>query len=524
MIVIYQVLPRLYGNVAHVNLPYGSIRQNGCGKMNDFTAGELLRIRELGFSHVWFTGLLAHATCTDYSAHGIPSCHHATVKGRAGSPYAIRDYYDIDPDLAQHVDERLAEFRQLVKRTHEAGLKFVMDFVPNHLAREYKSVMKPAGVEDFTDRNFHVLPGTTLGGEINWNGYVETPARATGNDCFTPSPTRNDWYETVKLNYTERDTWEKMCHILLYWAAQGVDAFRCDMAEMVTVDFWHWATSEIRKRYPQIVFIAEVYDPQQYRNYLHYGGFDYLYDKVGLYDTLRGIVSCGQSALGITRCWQQQEDICGHMLHFMENHDEQRVASSFFAGDARKAFPAMIVSACMSSSPLMVYAGQELGEPGMDEEGFSGRDGRTSIFDYWSVDSLHRRLQGKLTAEEERIQYFYQRLLRQCSESSALCEGSFFDLQYANVEGSLFDEHRQYAFLRKSDSQLLLIVVNFDREDVRRGVRVPQHAFDYLRLDARYETNARDLLSDQSIFLDFMPETPIMLDVPAYGGVMLEIG
>lgn len=524
MIIIYQVVPRLYGNTTCVNLPYGSIRQNGCGKMNDFTTEELQRIRDLGFTHVWYTGLLAHATCTDYSASGIPPCHHATVKGRAGSPYAVRDYYDIDPDLAINVDERLTEFRQLVVRTHAAGLKFVMDFVPNHLAREYKSVMKPAEVEDFTDKNFYVLPGTTLGGEINWGGYVETPAKATGNDCFTPSPTRNDWYETVKLNYTDHDTWEKMLHILLYWASQGVDAFRCDMAEMVTVDFWHWATAEVRKQHPHVSFIAEVYNPQQYRNYLHHGGFDYLYDKVGLYDTLHRIVSGAQSAIDITRCWQQHEDILHHLLHFMENHDEQRIASLFFAGDARKAIPAMIVSACMSASPLMVYAGQELGEPGMDEEGFSGRDGRTSIFDYWSVDTLRRRMQGNLTEAELRLQSFYQRLLRLCNESSALREGGFYDLQYANSSrGTLFNEHRQYVFLRKSDTQLLLVVVNFDGEDARCGVSIPQHAFDHLHLEARTKAEACDLLSGHTSHLDFVPEAPIMLEVPAYGGVIMEI-
>ena len=147
-ITIYQVLPRLYGNTVTLNKNNGTLSENGCGKMNDFDARRLKRIKDMGFTHIWYTGLIEHATKTDYSAFGIARDNAEVVKGNAGSPYAIKDYYDIDPDLAVNVPERMKEFEQLVERTHRSGLKMIMDFVPNHVARHYHSDSKPAGVKD----------------------------------------------------------------------------------------------------------------------------------------------------------------------------------------------------------------------------------------------------------------------------------------------------------------------------------------------------------------------------------------
>ncbi|MBQ2435557.1 MAG: alpha-amylase, partial [Bacteroidaceae bacterium] len=313
-IILYQIFTRLFGNDNTQCVPNGSIDQNGCGKLAAFTPEAFEAIKQLGTTHIWYTGVIEHATQTDYSAHGIRPDHKATVKGKAGSPYAIKDYYDIDPDLATNVPGRMKEFTQLVKRTHDAGLKMIIDFVPNHVARCYHSDAKPKNVVDLGEKddttlffssknNFYYLPGTTLGGEVDWQDYTESPARATGNNRFDAYPSRNDWYETVKLNYGvnyldgERtdfypfpSTWLKMRDILLFWAKKGVDGFRCDMAEMVPFQFWGWVIPIIKEKYPHIIFIAEVYNTWEYYNYVKHGKFDYLYDKVGLYDTLIGII------------------------------------------------------------------------------------------------------------------------------------------------------------------------------------------------------------------------------------------
>ena len=557
-IVIYQIFTRLFGNEEVRNEYNGTIEQNGCGKMDDITNQALHDIKKLGATHVWYTGVIAHASQTDYSAYGMPANHPSVVKGKAGSPYAIRDYYDIDPDLAVDVEKRMEEFEKLVKRTHDNGLKVIIDFVPNHVARQYHSIAKPLGVHDLgadddntktfsPDNNFYYVPGTQLGGEVDLNDpvhgmYIEKPAKATGNNRFDAWPNKNDWYETVKLNYgvdymnntgnhfdPVPDTWKKMRDILLFWSSKGIDGFRCDMAEMVPCEFWGWVIPQIKQKHAKLTFIAEVYNPNEYRNYIHNGHFDYLYDKVGLYDTLRALTCGYASATAITGCWQSVNDIQSHMLNFLENHDEQRIASEFFAGDARKALPALIVSACMNTNPMMIYFGQELGEPGMDSEGFSGRDGRTTIFDYWSVDSIRRwSNHGRynlhlLNDQEKELRHFYQTVLTLCNKEKAISKGEFFDLMYVNSDGWMMNPHRQYVFMRKCDDELLLIITNFDSIPVNVSVNIPQHAFDFWGMRQYLEIKSRDLLTGKSEKIAFCADKPVVTDVPAYGGKILKI-
>ena len=552
-IILYQIFTRLFGNDNTQCVHNGSIEQNGCGKLADFTPEALTAIKELGATHVWYTGVIEHATQTDYSQYGIRPDHKATVKGKAGSPYAIKDYYDIDPDLATDVPNRMKEFTQLVKRTHDAGLKMIIDFVPNHVARCYHSDAKPKNVVDlgakddtslfFSPRNnFYYLPGTTLGGEVDWQDYVESPARATGNNRFDAYPSRNDWYETVKLNYGvnylegERtdffpfpSTWVKMRDILLFWAKKGVDGFRCDMAEMVPFQFWGWVIPIIKEKYPHIIFIAEVYNTWEYYNYVKHGKFDYLYDKVGLYDTLIGIIRHQQSATDITRTWQNLGELRRHMLHFMENHDEQRLASDFIVGHGRPALPAMLVSASIDTCPTMLYFGQELGERGMDEEGFSGRDGRTTIFDYWSVDTVRRWRDGGtfsgngLNDGERDLQGYYSRLLHIARDEKAISEGDFFDLMYVNPHTADFNPHRHYAFLRKHDDELLLIVANFDEWESQVSVNIPSDAFSYFNLPILEEAEGTELLTREAMTLPLTPDTPVRLTLPGYSGVIVKI-
>ncbi len=513
-IIIYQVLTRLHGNRCQTRKPFGTLQENGCGKMNDFTPTVLKQLREMGISHVWYTGILRHATMTDYSRYGIPRQHPAVVKGKAGSPYAVCDYYDVDPDLAVDVSKRMDEFDRLVNRTHRAGLKMMIDFVPNHVARQYHSIAKPANVQDLGEgddpskgfdmqNNFYYCPGQSFSPYFDlYHGekepYTEMPARATGNDCFHNAPGMNDWYETVKLCYGVDyyagvtpstfhlpagapipSTWQKMLHILLFWAAKGVDGFRCDMAEMVPAEFWAWATPQVKEKHPSVVFVGEVYNPAEYRHFIA-SGFDYLYDKVGMYDTLCDVLRHHCPVQAITQAWQQCDDIRQHMLYFLENHDEQRLASDFVMGDGWKALPALVVAALLQQNPFMLYAGQEWGERGMDAEGFSGRDGRTTIFDYWALQP----------ERENALADYYRRVMHIAKNEPAVVKGESFDLMYVNQHLS-----RQYAFMRKAKEQLLLVVANFDDLPVGVHLNIPAHAFDYLTM-AEGDYQAHDLLSD----------------------------
>ena len=536
-VIIYQIFTRLFGNRNVTRKVDGTIAENGCGKLADFTPKVLKDIAAMGVSHVWYTGIIRHATQTDYSKYGIPRQHPAVVKGKAGSPYAITDYYDVDPDLAVNVDERMQEFEQLVERTHAAGLKMVIDFVPNHVARQYHSVCKPQGVVDLgadddpqqgfnPQNNFYYCPGERFTPFFDLyqgekEAYIEEPAKATGNDHFDNAPSKTDWYETVKLNYGVDyyagrigyfdpipDTWYKMTEILLFWASKGVDAFRCDMAEMVPAEFWRFATKTVREDFPDIKFIGEVYNPYDYRRYL-LNGFDWLYDKVGMYDTMRSVICHHAPTSAISNAWQQTDDIREHMLYFLENHDEQRIASDFFAADGRKGVPAMIASVLMQQNPFMLYAGEEYGERGMDREGFSGNDGRTTIFDYWSVDTLCRAAQKKLTADEQQLFDIHKKTMLIARKEKAVSDGAFFDLMYVN--GHL---QRQYAFLRKADNDLLLVVANFDDQDVDIDVNLPAHAFDYLKIK-ECTAMATDLLSKEKLSMMLRPDGAVRMNVGA---------
>ena len=544
-VIVYQIFTRLFGNRNLSRKENGTIAENGCGKMADFTPQVLKDIQKMGISHVWYTGIIRHATQTDYTKYGIPRQHPAIVKGRAGSPYAITDYYDVDPDLAVDVKQRMKEFEQLVQRTHDAGLKVIIDFVPNHVARQYQSVCKPKKVKDLgeTDdsmmgfdpqNNFYYCPGQRFDPYFDlYQGerepYLEMPAKATGNDHFDNAPGKNDWYETVKLNYGVDyyagrighfdpipDTWLKMTDILLFWAKKGIDGFRCDMAEMVPAEFWQYATTIVKKKFKHIVFVGEVYNPHEYRHYLA-SGFDWLYDKVGMYDTMRSVI-CGQTpASAISHAWQQTDDIRDHMLYFLENHDEQRIASDFFAADAQKGVPAMMASLLMQQNPFMLYAGEEYGERGMDREGFSGNDGRTTIFDYWSVDTLCRAASGQLTEQEKALHDIHVKTMHIARQEKTVAEGVFFDLMYVNSH-----LQRQYAFLRRAEGELLLVVVNFDDSDVTIDVIVPSHAFDFLTMKEK-KVIATDLLTKEKLAMSMKRDGAIRMEVGAHSGRVWKI-
>lgn len=504
-IVIYQMMVRLFGNENTTNNINGTREENGCGRMSDISTEALQSIKRLGANYVWFTGIIQQATKTDWSAQGLPTQNADVVKGNAGSPYAICDYYAVSADIADDVATRMDEFDALVKRTHDAGLKVVMDFVPNHVAREYQSIIKPEislGVNDKTDvqfdaqNNFYYFPGETL----TWNNYRESPAKVTGNDVFqSATPAEWDWYETVKLNYGVEykadgtrekhfdpipSTWDKMTDILLYWAAKGVDAFRCDMSEMVPSEFWHYGISRVKEQYPEILFIAEIYNPKVYEEYIVSGGFDYLYDKVELYDSIRSVVEGRRPVDAIEACLSlptyTNEKVASHMLNFLENHDEQRIACEFFGKNPQAGIPALYVSALINNNPFMVYFSQELGENAPDEEGYQGADGRTTIFDYWG---LERQKAWKsvnwdetmLPAEYKAIRTRYEQVLK-LAQTPAARQGKTINLTDETMRAA-----KVFAFQRAIDGgETLTVIANFGDEDFNgrvnnEDVEVPAH-------------------------------------------------
>ncbi|WP_394354169.1 alpha-amylase family protein [Flavobacterium muglaense] len=518
--VVYQVFTRLFGNTNTTNKPWGTIEENGVGKFNDFTDLALKEIKDLGVTYIWYTGVPHHALIRDYSAIGISNDDPEVVKGRAGSPYAVKDYYNVNPDLAVDPANRLAEFEALIARTHQAGLKLIIDIVPNHIARKYEGMNNPNGVRDFgadddvtveskRDNNFYYIPNTQfeipdtdapLNGEKNPlvdGSFKEFPAKWTGNGSRRAKPDRNDWYETVKVNYGIRpdgskdfpelpahfdkksaqehfdfwkdkdvpDSWKKFRDIALYWTDKGVDGFRYDMAEMVPYEFWSYMNAAIKVKNPSAFLLAEVYNPDEYRNYIRLGKMDYLYDKVETYDKLKDVIRGHSLPDGLSDIQHRMVDIEHHMLHFLDNHDEQRLASPEFAGTPEKGKPLMVVSTTISTSPTMIYFGQEVGESAAENAGF-GTHSRTSIFDYVGVPAHQRWMNngkfdgGQLSESEKSLREFYKRLLNFSLNSTALM-GAFQELQSVNRDSSWGYDPGIYAFCRWSTTEKLIVVTNF---------------------------------------------------------------
>ena len=537
--IIYQIFPRYWGDRAGKQKKGGTLDENGCGKFSNIDRESLDYFKSLGVTHLWLTGIVRHAT--GESTGGCTASSPDWVKGRAGSPYAITDYYDVNPYLADVPEKRMEEFKDLLKRVHNAGLKVIIDFVPNHVARDYTSftALHPAptgmpslGSDDDKsvhwreENDFFYYPGTELKLPIKSQTYKELPALASGN-AYTAEPAVNDWYDTVKINYcdTHTGTWDKMLDIVRFWAGMGVDGFRCDMVELVPADFFTWLIREIHKQYPEIVFIAEVYQKELYSKYIREVGFDLLYDKSGMYDTIRAIVQkntddsgvpveAWQSTRKITWNWQSLGDLQPYMLNFLENHDEQRFASDFFGKDAGNVFAALYASLYFNRASFMIYSGQEVGERGMYQEGFSGKDGRSTIFDWYTSDKvrkLWRYIHGDMKALDRKdvaLLERYRSALTQATGNRAVISGSTYDLCYCNLSSDGFCVDRHFAFLRDCGDDTVLVACNFSNVDAEMELSIPEHAFQWLEL------NETETLNHNK---------PIHLKVPAMDAAVVKL-
>ena len=537
--IIYQIFPRYWGDRAGKQKKGGTLDEHGCGKFSNIDRESLDYFKSLGVTHLWLTGIVRHAT--GESTGGCTASSPDWVKGRAGSPYAITDYYDVNPYLADKPERRMEEFKELLKRVHNAGLKVIIDFVPNHVARDYTSftALHPAptgmpslGSDDDKsvhwreENDFFYYPGTELKLPIKSQTYKELPALASGN-AYTAEPAVNDWYDTVKINYcdTHTGTWDKMLDIVRFWAGMGVDGFRCDMVELVPADFFTWLIREIHKQYPEIVFIAEVYQKELYSKYIREVGFDLLYDKSGMYDTIRAIVQkntddsgvpveAWQSTRKITWNWQSLGDLQPYMLNFLENHDEQRFASDFFGKDAGNVFAALYASLYFNRASFMIYSGQEVGERGMYQEGFSGKDGRSTIFDWYTSDKvrkLWRYIHGDMKALDRKdvaLLERYRSALTQATGNRAVISGSTYDLCYCNLSSDGFCVDRHFAFLRDCGDDTVLVACNFSNVDAEMELSIPEHAFQWLEL------NETETLNHNK---------PIHLKVPAMDATVVKL-
>jgi glycosidase len=577
---IYQLFVRLFGNTNETRKQNGTLAENGVGKFADINGAALAGIREMGFTHIWLTGVLQQATATDYLEFGRPADDPDLLKGLAGSPYAIKDYFDVCPDYAINPADRLKEFRELIERLHRHGLKAIIDLVPNHVARSYCSCVKPdcdfgtcgggAGAGDdkskfFDQRNnfFYLTPdgngpplrlptvrdGVALSptcqlADVKCDGLFEGETkfgRVTGNNCVSWTPALHDWYETIKLNYgfdftdptksireypnawspdkPVPDTWKKVDEVIAYWQSLGVDGFRCDMAHMVPPEMHAWAIAQARRRQPDIFFMAEAYndDPAKVPgsdpvvSQLNFGrgnvlfdllnaGFNAVYDAP-VYRALKRIYDGSGWANDLDR--EIADDfICHNSMHYAENHDEVRLATRHEWGgvgmEVGRAVSAILYG--LSRGAIMLYNGQEVGEPAEGAEGFGGDDGRTSIFDYWSMPELakwvndHKYDGARLSPEQKSLRAFYARLINLVGEA-AFRDGKFFPLNPANHENPAFGRlpgeeasgHWLYAFLRYdiSSAQRFLVVANLHPVISFQNVRVllPIAALKFLDLD-----------------------------------------
>ncbi len=547
---IYELFVRLFGNNNNCRKPNGTLHENGCGKFNDITDRAIASIAEMGFTHIWLMGVIRHATTSSFDLPGFGSDKTDLMKGLAGSPYAIKDYFDVAPDLATNPADRLVEFSALVERIHNAGLHVLIDFVGNHVSRAYASQVRPDldfGAQDLcstffsTANNFFYLQPSANGGPPlqlptydrhtnrpisptckvtnDCDGLFEgetTFGRVTGNNAVTWSPSLNDWYETVKLNYgydfTGRttpdrhfphsrnatlavpDTWAKMDAVLAHWQALGVDGFRCDMAHMIPPEFWAWSIARARNRNPATFFMAEAYNdyfvvettaPEVLalgNRPLFYGLLHAGFNAVYGHDTYRAIKNLYDGT-----SWANDIDatvgngfVSFNSVAYAENHDEIRLASQAGWGNIgmQVGIPASTVLFTLGRGPILFYNGQEVGEPALDAEGFSGADGRTSIFDYWSMPELSKWVNGGefdeqlLSAPQRSLRQTYAHLLA-VSADEVFRTGDFFGLNLPNVAnpaygrlpGETASGHWLYAFLRYSPScaRVYLVMANFHR-------------------------------------------------------------
>lgn len=497
---VYLLNLRQFSNTNETRRLNGTLAENGVGKFRDIDAVALRSLRDLGVTHLWLLGVLRHATGTDYSADGLPADDPDLLKGIAGSPYAVRDGFDVCPDYAVDPARRLAEFGELVGRIHVAGLRVLIDFVPNHVARSYHSVVRPDldfGLHDdrsrffAPDNNFYYLEGPgplrlptvrdgraisptcqALGGCDGLYDAERVYGRVTGNNVASWEPGGGDWYETAKLNYgfdfrggvhgvrtyptvaepsrPIPDTWRKMDAVLAHWQEFGVDGFRCDMAHWIPMEFWSWAIGRARARKSGTWFLAEAYDDDPNKVTgdnvlvaLLQAGFDAVYDHAS-YRLLKSIYDGPKWANDLDAVLGASAPVHG-ALRYAENHDEVRLAHPGNWAGVGVATGCAVTALLfgIGRGPVLLHNGQEVGEPASHPEGFGGGAGRSSLFDYGSMPEMvrwvngHRYDGGRLSPSQRGLRAAYARILL-VLDHEAFTTGEFIPLNGVNIQNPGF--------------------------------------------------------------------------------------
>ena len=536
--IIYQLFVRHFSNCEEAGVEWGSIDQNGCGKFNQISEEALESLAHLGVTHIWLTGVLRHATQTSYDQ--LPSQEQTIVKGIAGSPYAVVDYFDVDPDLAENVNDRLVEFASLMIRCRKFGLIPLIDFIPNHVSRAYHSEHHDFGEGDdhktFFNKNqgyYYLQPDPSIPAPPLKlpDGYFSGEkdfGRVTGNNCVSWAPSPFDWYETIKLNYgydfvaglgslhslphwlSLKDdvprTWQIMDDVITFWQKLGIGGFRCDMAHMIPMDFWKWEISRARVRMPGVFFIAEAYNDNMKTTFgdpteaLIDAGFEGVYDA-DAYHLAKAVYENGAWANDFDRLFNRPTMMQRHGVRYIENHDEVRVSSpKAWAGIGDKIIISMMTLLYASSqAPILLYNGQEVGEKAEGPGGFGGNDGKTSIFDYTHLNQLQLwvakgKFDGSSMGEREKeIHHLHSRILKVMSHP-AMVDGEFYGLNWANMQNMTFGRepgetssgHWVYAMLRKDphSKKCLMIVCNLSPtlNFYNLKVYIPRNALDWCQL------------------------------------------
>ncbi len=415
-VVIYELPVRTY-------LAKGAHEEN-TGKLSYLTIEVLKEIKELGVDYIWIAGILENANPKIVDPD--------VVKGDAGSFYAIYDNWDISSQVGN-----LDEFDALIERAHSIGLRVLIDFIPNHTARVHKTDVVCKEEIDFgkgenpnenfsLDNNFYYLgsnstfvpPKTSLPGvdgffdmDIFMPGIqFESPARVTGNNVLSALPQYHDWYETVKLNYGlnlfsdgkpfigASKTWKQMLDVAIYWLNKGVDGFRVDVTHGVAVEFWYYFINEVRKVQPNAFFVAEAFeeDPIKSTGFSLEKLFDAGFDSVlngPMYWNLRrqALLSQNMNSSTYYHSPGSRKSILDNgysFTHYMGNHDEVRLASSFFAPSLESRVDrawlglAYSIYAALLPGNFLIHGGDEFQEEASLPGVFGGYDGRTSIFDF----------------------------------------------------------------------------------------------------------------------------------------------
>lgn len=352
---------------------------------------DIPRLKELGVNVIWLMPI-----------HPIGEIKR---KGKYGSPYSIKDYYAINPEYGTPDD-----FKSLVKTAHKNDIKVIIDLVINHTSWDNNLISE----------------------HPDW--YV----RNEDGEIISPN---SDWTDVADLNYENRELRKYMVEMMKYWVREfDIDGYRCDVAELVPIDFWNEARKELEKIKP-VLMLAEGSLPEQ-----HLEAFDLTYSW-NVYDALARIIRKGHlpSVLDNVLESERYKFPKGSLrLRFNENHDKPRAVKFF--GEEGALLSALIVST-IPGVPL-IYNGQEYGDTT-----------ELSLFEKVTMSRDTTSEKGK------KFYAFYKKLFNFRKNSVALKRGEM-------IKAKTLNDDKIYAFWRKFKDETVLVIANLSTWGVTTKLQV----------------------------------------------------